>query len=163
MQEATPKTEYLSTVGEMNPIRVLELFDANSVVLCVVAVWTRQTMTGNLEEKGKWLHSFWEAALLALPEAAGCRLLWNSLFLALPGLSIAQCSERLSRLLQSHQDPCLESYCVLCEVEGEPEHKLEVLDALQHEVGSDFGASLSDRPDGYRVYHLRDGKPYIIK
>jgi len=163
MQEAKAETEYLSTVGEMNPLRVLEPFGEQHAVLCVVSIWTRQTAVGHLEEKGEWLRSFWEAALLALPDVGGCRLLWNSLFFVLPNFSVTQSIERLGQLLYSHQDSFLESLCVLCKAEGKPEHKLDVLDVLQHEVGGDFGASLSYQPNGYRFYHLRDGRPYSIK
>ncbi len=162
MQAAKAETEYLSTAGEMNPLRVLEPFGAESVVLCAIAVWTRQTMTGNLEEKGLWVHSFWEAALKALPKAAGCRLGWNTVFLAVPEVSVAQVAQRFNDLLRVRQDACLMSFSVLCEVAGEPEHKLDVLDVLGHEVAAkhDFGTNREYRPNGYRFYHLLDGKPY---
>lgn len=165
MQRAKAETEYLSTVGEMNPLRVLEPFGAEPIVLCVVAVWTRQTMTGNLEDKGIWVHSFWEASLEALPQAGGCRLGWNTLFFAVSNVGAAQATQRFNDLLQARQDACLMSFCVLCEAAGEPKHKLDVLDVMGHEVGAkrDFGTSREYRPDGYRFYHLLDGKPYSTK
>lgn len=165
MQQAAPKTEHLSTANECNPLLVLESFGEAPVVLCMVSVWTRDVMTGCLEEKGQWVHSFWNAALLALPEAAGCRLGWNTVFLAVSGNSVEQIAKRLVNLLSLRQDSCLMSFCVLCEAAGEPRHKLEVLDVLGHEVGSEwsFGSSREYRPDGHRFYHLRDGKPYSIK
>lgn len=165
MQEAKPKTEYLSTVGEINPLRVLERFGKGPVVLCIVAIWTRGAMTGNLEEKGAWTHSFWNAVLTTLPEVGGCRLSWNTLFFAMPSTGIAEAVNKFSDLLRTHQDACLETFCVLCEVKGEAEHKIDVLDVMGHEVCSerDFGSSREYRLDGHRFYHLRDGKPYPTK
>lgn len=165
MQEATAETEHLSTVGDLNPLRVLEQSGTGPIVLCAVAVWTRRTMIGNLEEKGIWVRSLWGAALKVLPKTAGCRLGWNTVFFAVPDVGVAQVAQRFSELLQIRQDARLMSFCALCEAYGEPQHKLNVLDVLGHEISSqrDFGSSRDYRPDGYRVYHLRDGKPYIIK
>jgi len=158
-------TEYLSTVEVLNPLRVLEQFGSGPVVLCAVAVWTRQTMTGNLDEKGVWVRSFWEAVVKTVPEAAGCRLGWNTLFFALPNENLTLTVKQFSDLLQSRHDVCLTSFCVLCEVSGKPQHKLDVLDVLGHEVGTErnFGTSQEYRPNGYRFYHLLDGKPFSMK
>lgn len=79
-----------------------------------------------------------------LPQAAGCRLGWNTVFFAVPNADAAQVAQRFNGLLQAHQDACLMSFCVLCEVAGEPEHKLDVLDALGHEVR--IGAGFRHEP-----------------
>ena len=143
MQQATSETELLSTVGEMNPLKVLQPTGKEPVVLCVVAIWTRHTLTGNLEAKGAWVHAFWEAALKTLPGIVGCRLSWNTLFFAVPDAGTVEAVQQFRNLLAAHQDACLESFCVLCEAEGDTKHKLDVLDVLGHEVSSerDFGSS----------------------
>lgn len=165
MHEAQAGTEHFSTVGGLDPLRVLEQFGTEPVVLCAVAVWTRQTMTGSLDEKGIWVRSFWDAVLRAVPQASGCRLGWNTVFFAVPDVGVAQVAQRFNDLLQARQEACLTSFCVLCEVSGEPKHKLDVLDVLGHEIASerDFGASWEYRPNGYRFYHLLDGKPCSMK
>lgn len=159
------KAEYLSTGAEMNPFLLLEPFDEKLVVLCAIAIWTRGAMTGNLPEKGGWVYKFWIAARQEMPKAVGCRLGWNTLFFAVLSQDAAKVSEQFGALLSSHQDKCLTNFAVFCEAKGTSQHKLDVLDALSHEIGSErsFGTSRSYQPDGYRFYHLLDGKPYIIK
>ncbi len=165
MQESSARIEYLSTVEVMDPLRVLEQYGSQPVVLCAVAVWTRQTMTGNLDEKGAWVRSFWETITKALPKAAGCRLGWNTLFFALPNENLTLTTKQFGDLLQKCHDVCLTSFCVLCEVSGEPQHKLDVLDVLGHEVGAErnFGISREYHPNGYKFYYLLDGKPFPMK
>ena len=165
MQSAAPKTEYLSSEGEDSPRLVLEAVGEQPVVLCMVAIWTRGTMTGHLDEKGAWVQAFWERALAAQTETFGCRLGWNSLFLALPGTDLERAAMLVGSLLRLQLDPCLMSYCVLCPVDGSVTHNLDVLDVLGHEVSSqrDFGDSREYRPDGHRFHHLLDGKPFSTK
>lgn len=157
--------EYLSTGTEMNPLLLLETLGEKSVVLCAVAVWTREVMTGNLAEKGGWIRNFWTAARRKLPKAIGCRLGWNTVFFAVPFSDADQIAEQFSRLLSEHRDDCLASFAVVCKVEGTPQHKIEVLNVLGHEIGSErsFGASRSYQPNGHKFIHLLDGKPYIVK
>ncbi len=157
--------EHLSTGTEMDPLLLLEPFGEEPVILCAIAVWTRGVMTGNLAEKGGWVRNFWSAARQELPKAAGCRLGWNTLFFAVLSQNVDKISRQFGALLSSHQSDCLTNFAVFCEAEGTPQHKLDVLDALGHEIGSErsFGASRGYQPNGYKLHHLLDGKPYIVK
>ncbi len=157
--------EYLSTDAEMNPLCLLEPFGEKPIIFCAVAVWTRGVMTGNLAEKGGWVRRFWKAAHKEFPQAVGCRLGWNTLFFAVLSQDTAKVNKQFTELLSSYQDECLTSFAVICKAEGTPEHKIDVLDALGHEIGSErsFGTSRSYQPNGYKFYHLLDGKPYIVK
>lgn len=165
MQEVAAPTEHLSTFGGRDRHQALHPFGLEPVVLCQAAVWTRQKMTGCLEEKSVWVHRYWDAVRQAMPEAEGCRLGWNTVFFALPNENITQAVQSFGEVLRSRQEADLMSFCVLCEVAGEPMHKIDVLDVLEHETSSiqDFGASREYRPTGYKFYYLLDGKPYIIK
>ena len=157
--------EHLSTFGGSDLRQVLDPFGSVPVVLCQVAIWTRQTMTGKPEEKGVWVHRYWDAVRQAIPEAEGCRLGWNTALFVVSNEDTAQTVQRFGEVLQSCRDAKLVSFCVLCEVPGEPMHKIDVADVLGHETSSlqDFGANWEYRPNGYRFYHLLDGKPYTIK
>ena len=165
MQQTAVQTDHLSTFGGSDLRQVFEPSGLGHVVLCQVAIWTRQTMTGQLEEKGVWVHRYWDAVRQAIPEAEGCRLDWNSIFFALPNGKLAEAVQHFGEVLRSLREPDLVSFCVLCEVPGEPMHKIDVADVLGHETSSlqDFGASREFRPNGYRFYHLLDGKPYTVK
>ena len=165
MQETAEITEHLSTFGGRDLRLPLKPFGLEPVVLCQTAIWTRQTMTSRLDEKGAWVHRYWNAVRQAIPEAEGYRDGWNRAAFILPNENIAGAVKRFGTVLQSCQEADLMSFCVLCEAAGEPMHKIEVLDILGHEVGSirEFGASRDYLPDGYRFYHLLDGKPYIVK
>ena len=160
-----PKPEYLSTGTEMNPLLLLEPLGESTLVLCAIAIWTRGVMTGNLAEKGGWVHNFWTAAHQELPKAIGCRLGWNTLFFAVLSQDAVKVSKQFGVLLASRQDESLTNFAVFCEVDGTPQHKLDVLDVLSHEIGSErsFGTSRGFQPNGGKFYHLLDGKPYIVK
>jgi len=165
MQQTAIPTEHLSTFSGRDLRQVFEAWDSCPVVLCQVAIWKRQTMAGNLEEKGAWVHCYWNAVRQAIPETEGCRLSWNTVFFALPHGKITQAVGRFGEILRSLREADMVSFCVLCEVTGAPMHKIDVLDVLGHETSSlrDFGTSREYRPDGYRFYHLLDGKPYLVK
>ena len=165
MQEVAATTEHLSTFGGRDLRQALKPFGLAPVVLCQAAIWTRHTMTGCLAEKGSWVHRYWKAVRQAIPEAEGCRDGWNRVFFVLPNENITVAVQRFGDVLQSCQEANLISCCVLCEVAGEPKHKIDVSDVLGHEVGTmrEFGASREYRPDGYKFYHLLDGKPYLTK
>ena len=166
-----PEPEYLSTGADMNPLCLLEPIGDSPVILCAIAVWTRGVMTGKLEEKGSWVDRFWRAARQELPKAVGCRFGWNTLFFAVPSQDVAKVSKQFGELLVSYQDECLTNFAVLCAVAGSPQHKLDVLDVLNHEIGTQrktgshqsFGASQSFEPNGGKLTHLLDGKPYKVK
>ncbi len=164
MQQAATSTEHLSTFGGSDLRQVFEP-SPGPVVLCQTTIWTRQTMTGNLEEKGAWVHRYWNAVRQEMPEAQGCCLGWNSVFFALPNGKITYAVERFGEVLRSLRDADLMNFCVLCEAAGAPVHTIDVVDVLGHETSSlrDFGTSREYRPDGYRFYHLLDGKPYTTK
>ena len=165
MQPTAEATEHLSTFGGSNLRPMLKSFGVGPVILCQSAIWTRQTMTGQLEEKGAWVHRYWDTVRQAIPESEGFRDGWNRVFLALPSKNITESVQRFSGVLQLCYEPNLMSFCVLCEVAGEPMHKIDVVDVLGHEISSlqDFGASREYQPNGYRFYHLLDGKPYSAK
>ena len=165
MQETATATENLSTFGGRDLHQALKPFGLAPIVLCQTAVWTRQTMTGCLSEKGTWVHGYWNAMRQALPEAEGCRLGWNTVFFALPNENITQAVKRVGDVLQSLQETHLSSFCVICKVTGEPEHKIDVLEVLEHETSSvnNFGVSREYRSNGYKFYYLLDGKPYSLK
>ena len=165
MQETVDATEHLSTFGGRDLRLTLKPFGLEPVILCQVAVWTRQTMAGCLEEKGAWVHRYWNAVRQAIPEAEGYRNGWNRVLFVLPDESITAAVHRFGEVLQACQEADLMSFCVLCEVAGEPMHKIDVIDVLGHEVGAkwEFGGSREYRPDGNKFYHLLDGKPYIMK
>ena len=84
---------------------------------------------------------------------------------------MAKVSKQFGELLVFHQDEYLTNFVALCASAGSPQHKLDVLDVLNHEIGTQrktgshqsFGASQSFEPNGGKLTHLLDGKPYKVK
>lgn len=131
----------LSTVGELNPMRVLEQFGPDPVALIAIAVWTKGSSGGLLEQKGEWVKAVWRALLADMPKLEGCRLLWNIFFFAIQTDDPGALKERVKSVLSHFNDPALRSYCVIAEATGTPSDKMAVLEEMQGEVwgGPDFG------------------------
>ena len=127
--------------------------------MAAVAVESKASALRLSEEKGAWIRRLWQGALADMSGIGGCRLLWNSLFFAVPDMTIEEAMLHFGRLLRSAQDPLLESLCVLSPVMGTPEQKLVVLDGVEHEASAfNFGRDSECWHTGSKFYHLRDGE-----
>jgi hypothetical protein len=148
-----PLEDHLSTVGAPDPLKVLKKFEGETVAIIVVAVEPRHSLTGQLEEKGRWIKALWSLALRRVPEVEGCRLSWNTLFFAAANQEIKIVVERFREMLSLLSEPGLESLCVISEAEGTAADKLARLDAMLDEISSkrNFGSDLNFQ------YRLLDG------
>jgi hypothetical protein len=137
--------DHLSTVGERNPLKVLEVFASTPLVIVVLSIDPKHSLTGGLEKKGEWVKSIWHLTLSLIPEAEGCRLSWNTLFFAIANQSIESVKGRFQEILKSSRNFDLESRCVLHEAAGTPVDKLGQLDDMLGEVSSkgNFGSNLN--------------------
>jgi hypothetical protein len=133
-----PSNEYLTTVGELNQLLVFEQFETMSVVTVVVAVWASgSTQTGLREERGRWIRRLWETTLKQMPAAHGMRLLWHTVFFAMPTDNALFIAEQFKQLLRSLYEPSLDSYCVIGALNGSAREKLQKLDEMESAVSSD--------------------------
>src|SRR5215216_2056443 len=130
----TSQEENLSTVGSIDPYKVINLFDIQNIVLVAVEIEARGKRTGKLPEKGAWIKKVWNMVLTEMPEAEGCRLLWNRVFFAFPSQDVEALKEKFRKLLQELFDSSLESFCIISEAEGTVENKIRLLDDLEHEI-----------------------------
>ena len=129
--------EHLTTVGELNPLLVFERFDTGPVVIVVVAVWASRTQTGLLKERGALVRRIWQATLKQMPTAHGARLLWHTVFFAIPTGDVLAIAEQFKQLLKALSDPALESYCLIDKVSGPPIEKFQRMDEMQYGIASD--------------------------
>jgi hypothetical protein len=131
----------LSTVSDLNPMKVLERFDNAPVILIAVGIWSRDSYVGLLEQKGKWVQAAWHSVLSRIPDLEGCRLLWNTFFFACGAENEQVVKEQFQDVLSNLYDPELKSFCVMAEVKGTPADKMLVLDDMQSEIWGerDFG------------------------
>lgn len=135
--------DHLSTIGERNPLKVLEVFENIPLVIVVIAVEPKHSPIGELEKKGEWIKSTWHLSLSVIPEAEGCRLSWNIIFFAIANQSIASVEDRFQEILNSSGNTDLESFCILHKAIGSPNDKLKQLDDMLGEVSSkrNFGSN----------------------
>lgn len=136
-EENNSTDEYLTTVGELNPLLVLERAGAGPAVVVAVGVYPSGSQTGLLKERGGWVRRLWEAALNQMPDAQGARLLWHTAFFVIPTADGYSVAPKFERLLQALYDPALESYCLINVANGNPPDKLQLLDEMQSAISSD--------------------------
>ena len=156
MCEEHSQDEYLSTVGSLDAVKVISRFGLQPIVLVAVEIEGREKRTGKLPEKGAWVRTLWERVLADQPNAEGCRLMWSRVFFAFPAQDVEALKGKFGRLLQELFDPALESFCVLTEATGSLDHKVRVLDELEHEISSKIAFGLNP---GFH-HRLRDGQPW---
>jgi hypothetical protein len=130
-------SEYLTTVGELNPLLVFEQFGAREVVAIAVAIWTIGPQTGLLEERGEWIRRFWQVVLKQMPNAQGTRLLWHTVFFVVPTTDAFFIAEQFKQLLKTLSEPALESYCLIGVMSGSAMEKLQLLDEMQSIISSE--------------------------
>ena len=133
----------LSTIGELDPLRILEKFGNSSVLLVAIAVETRPSSAGGLAEIGDWIKKTWNLTLERMPGVQGCRLLWDKVFFAFPGIDSDQVKSSFQRILKRTRDDVHLSRCVIHQADGDPRSKLLVLDDMEHDLWSErnFGGN----------------------
>ncbi len=129
--------EHLTTVGELNPLLVFEQFDTGPVVIVMLAVWARGIQTGLLEERGAVVRRLWQVTLQQMPTAHGMRLLWHTLFFAIPTDDVLTVAKQFKQSLRALYDPALESYCLIDKVSGPPMAKFQLMDEMQSGIAND--------------------------
>jgi hypothetical protein len=156
-QENKDKSAHLSTIGGLNPLDVLRQLESDPAVVVVIAVWPRGGQTGLLEERGSWVDELWRTVVAEIASVHGCRLLWNTVFFAVPATNVLRVKEEFRRIIKKLFTPSLESLCVIGEAHGSPDDKLLFLDSMQSEVAApqNFG---TDPLVGHR---LRDAQDWL--
>ena len=148
--------EYLSTVGGIDPLAALERFGLGPAWLVVLAGEPRERRTGMLEEKGEWVRAVWRRALALLPRAEGCRVNWNTIFLATAAPDVDSLKRLVRESIEPSRQPALETFCVLAEAAGDAREKFSCLDEMLDEVSHrrNFGANQRFR------HRLLDGEDW---
>jgi hypothetical protein len=134
--KANGQNAHLSTVGGIDPGRALEKFDSDPVVIILIAIWASDGQTGLLGEKGAWIEELWRIVLVRFPDVQGCRLLWNTIFFAVPSADASSVKEEFRKILRMLLRPSLESLCLLAEAHGSPTDRLSILNSMQDETAA---------------------------
>ena len=158
-EKPNSQNAHLSTVGGIDPRTVLEKFDSDPAVIILIAIWARDGQTGLLEEKGSWIKDLWRTVLVRFPDIQGCRLLWNTIFFAVPGADASSVKEEFRKIFRMLLNPSLESLCILGEAYGSPSDKLSIFDSMEDETAAprNFGTNIKFR------HRLRDADDWEIE
>jgi hypothetical protein len=136
----TPEESTNAEIPNLNWSDVPALFkqfgDAPTIV-AVLAVWTRETVTGMLEEKGLWVQTLWRNVLRERPDAHGARILWNTFLVVIPNCTIEDAKALLKRIHAKLHEPRLESYCVISALdESNRTDVVNLIDEMQGETAA---------------------------
>lgn len=124
------KAEFLTTIENWDLTELVARSGAAPNVLVAIEVQPRQSRTGLLEERGRWIHRVWDATVSKIPDAAGHRMMWSQLVFICAGSDIQSVESQFAEILQSYRDEELKSLCVLSEASGNAEMKLVELDRM---------------------------------
>jgi hypothetical protein len=124
------KAEFLTTIEAWDLMELLVRCGSAPSVLVVIEVQPRHARTGLLEERGRWIHSVWDAVLQQIPDVAGHRMAWSELLFVCVDRHLEEVEAQFARILQSCADEDLKSLCVLSAMSGDAEAKLAELDRM---------------------------------
>jgi hypothetical protein len=99
-------------------------------VLVAIEVRPQYALTGLLEERGRWIHKVWDAALSRIPDVAGQRMMWSQLLFVCRGADIQIVESQFAEILRSCKAEELRSLCVLLTASGMAEVKLAEVDRM---------------------------------
>jgi len=151
------EAEYLTTIEKWDLMELIVRSGGGPSVLVAIEVQPRHDRTGLLEERGRWIHTVWDAALCRVPEVAGHRLSWSQLLFICKGADIQAAENQFAEMLRSCKAEGLKSLCVLSTVSGGADVKLAVADRMFEGLGKE--RNFGDRARFERW--LLDGERYI--
>ena len=131
------RAEFLTTIEAWDLMELLVRCGSAPGVLVVIEVQPRLSRTGLLEERGRWIHSVWDAVLQQIPDVAGHRMAWSQLLFVCMERNIEEVEALFAGILQSCAAVDLKSLCVLSVASGDAEAKLVELDKMFEGVGKD--------------------------
>lgn len=124
------KAEFLTTIESWDLPELLARNGSAPTVLVVIEVQPKHARTGLLEERGRWIHTVWNATLSKIPDVAGHRMMWSQLVFICAGSDIQAVESQFAEILQSCRDEELKSLCVFSQASGNAESKLLELDRM---------------------------------
>jgi hypothetical protein len=124
------RAEFLTTIENWDLTELLAQTGSEPNVLVAIEVQPRQSRTGLLEERGRWIHRVWNATLSKIPDVAGHRMMWSQLVFICAGSDIQAVESQFAEILQSCRDEELKSLCVFSQASGNAEAKLVELDRM---------------------------------
>lgn len=150
------EAEFLTTIEKWDLVELLARCGSAPNVLVAIEVRPRHAPTGLLEERGRWIHTVWDAAVLNIPDVAGHRMMWSQLLFICQGDDIEAIESRFAEILSSCKVEGLKSLCVLSAVSGDANARLIELERMFEGIGKErnFG-------DRVRFEHwLLDGERF---
>jgi hypothetical protein len=124
------EAEFLTTIEKWDLVELLARCGIGLNVLIAIDVRPRHTLTGLLEERGRWIRKIWEAVLSKIPDVSGHRMMWSQLLFVCRGIDIHAVETLFAEILQSFKAEELKSLCVLSQVGGGLDAKLAEVDLM---------------------------------
>lgn len=132
------QAEFLTTIEKWGLLELLARCGSGPKVLVVIEVRPRHARTGLLEERGRWIHKVWDAALDKIPGVAGHRLLWPQLLFICHGTDVQAAEATFAEILRLYKDEALESLCVLSTASGGTDAMLAEVDRMLDGLGKEW-------------------------
>jgi hypothetical protein len=151
------EAEFLTTIGKWDSMELIARSGDGPSVLVAIEVQPRHARTGLLEERGRWIHTVWDAALSRIPEVAGQRMMWSQLLFVCGGADIQVVESQFAEILRSCKAEELESLCVLSTASGMAEVKLAEVDRMFEGLGKERNFGDPARFERW----LLDGERYV--
>lgn len=151
------KAEFLTTIEKWDLMELLARLGDGSNVLVAIEIHPRHGRAGFLEEKGRWVHEVWSAALTRIPEVAGHRMMWSQVLFVCKNADIRAAEDQFAEILCSCRTEELRSLCVLSIASGGAKAKLAVLDRMFAGVAAEWNFGDPTQFDRW----LLDGERYI--
>ena len=118
------EAEFFTTIEKWDLMELLARCGNAPSVLVAIEVQPRHTPTGLLEERGRWIHKVWNAALSSICDVGGHRMIWSQLLFICKGNDIQAVENQFTKILQSCKSEELKSLCVLSVASGSADAKL---------------------------------------